>query len=1267
MPDPLSVLSQVNAACEVLYTSVDRAQRASADAFLSSVFGPTSPASTGCHLAAATPASLPALLSVLGTSFSPFAQTFCASAITACVDNHWPSLTPSDSFDLRTRLLEWLSSRGVTAPPSARGSVCTALARITKLGWRDDARHVTTVEQCLQFLAPSAGVSYHLLGCELLDQIVADMQRPHAHLPDRPTMQMLLFRDLALKPLFHRLVEMLGELHTAVTQALGEGGDAGTTTTTTPPDDREGERLAALLTTARHVLQLGLAVLTFNFTGVSALASAGDAGTYEGEPGGSGDDDSSALQLPSSWELWRRPASTVVFFTWARSACVLLDMAEGGGSFSPRHAALLAPLHNDVLELGGAALKCCAELAGALCTLWRERTLSLRAAFLVRAGLELVAFVRLHDRPERTRAGAGGGGARPPPPLDTWFHEVSRLCMRIKVGVSLEKLSASPDFFGFVALLADTTYNSLARGALPRRSKNSVSYLTQLFLELALPASQLPEYSVASQIVRSTLAPLVLGIIDANAPPLVAVGREGGGGGRADTSSVAVADESDDEETAGSEEEDAGDSAPLAPGGDGTGAGLDETEDETTEIAAALAQFHAAAAATHASERIESLSADLTDIMHHWSGDGTQQHPARTGPPPAIRLARVHRRLAWLARFSHTFITTVLSSDDTDVFRCGAHPVPPRYALPPERCAAIVPALAGVLAASRRTVAELASTPGDDATGGGGVGGSGVARAPPVRSQLSTPVAPPPGTGMDTGGPGEDASTQDALAATARKAASAAKLHPSQRANPLESLTMGGGGGIGMGLGGRIGGGAGARIAAYGRVGQLFKPAGWLPPALADSSDDSSDAFSTAQWGRPFTNGWGAVPLGRHDEGEERGLSSDEEGEPSSGRDEDNPAAWGLFTAAPAPSTALEASGGEDELDASPVHTRPRLLHCALASLVVGAMPTSVLTPAAPSPIPLATSLRPSPSHGFPLYQLARKTTNASADDDDAVLQAGMGERGAAAAPPETLCSPLALSVIKLMLMLHGMAARNGAVGLQPSSGSSTPASPAPPADSLLEIDDVGAALLQGLSLGTGGAGEFRRGVGAPSALPRASPMAALQCLLCWTPARVGLELALLNFAQALQGWYSRYRGSCHRWLAARSVLGALGRGVDDPTARATAAAIASILTPLQARGSSHGGPVAFTVVNGRLVPLDAGGGAESSPSQSTPSPPAGDCTLSPSEFATVEDAVLFFGLDAASHVLLGEGRGGSGGGPPGRGRVARLPTRLVIPAGQAG
>ena len=168
---------------------------------------------------------MPTLRSILSSSNSVFTALFCLGAVTFCLDNSWAQLSAEARWDIRCFLLEWVSTRGPGSVPAARAAT-SALARVTVLAWRTDSRHHATARHALQFLAPRAR-GHWAVGLDLWAQLICDMQRPHAVLNERPTVRLLLFRDIALRPLFTRLVsqlfELLGEARAALLGILAGG------------------------------------------------------------------------------------------------------------------------------------------------------------------------------------------------------------------------------------------------------------------------------------------------------------------------------------------------------------------------------------------------------------------------------------------------------------------------------------------------------------------------------------------------------------------------------------------------------------------------------------------------------------------------------------------------------------------------------------------------------------------------------------------------------------------------------------------------------------------------------------------------------------------------------------------------------------------------------------------------------------------------------------------------------------------------------------
>jgi hypothetical protein len=381
---------------------------------------------------AGSPVARELMLALLHRTTSPWTSCFAAAAITFCVDNFWASISDDDRYGMRTSLLQWIAARGVEAAPQARASALTALARITKLAFRHDSRHYETVGDALQFLGQERGSGHIALGLELVCRLTEDMPLPHPALSD-PTssVRLLLFRDIALRPFATRLVGLQQEaLDNAVATLRAACADDGGAIAALPP----------LLRLATKVLNAMTTVLSYRFSlGSGHTHAANDDAGQEEEH-----DESSTIQLPSSWAAFATHAPLAAAATWLR-----FSLMAHAAYVTAAPGSALAGMEVPILSLACSAVTLLGTHGATKSSAWGHDTLRARRALFVRSFT--TALKHTLAAPPAARAGLLQSG---------FLHSLSRAIFRMKIALPLVYLFLDPaeghDFA--VALTAFTAH-----------------------------------------------------------------------------------------------------------------------------------------------------------------------------------------------------------------------------------------------------------------------------------------------------------------------------------------------------------------------------------------------------------------------------------------------------------------------------------------------------------------------------------------------------------------------------------------------------------------------------------------------------------------------------------------------------------------------------------------------------------------------------------------------------------------------------------------
>lgn len=703
------------------------------------------------HMVAASPGALPMLEQALTGSTRPFTWTFAASSVTLVVDNHWAQLDDDTRYHVARFLLQWLGDRGAAAPTYARTPAITALCRITKLAWRSDPRHHSTPDHALRFLDSTTPYQYKLLGLELLERLVQDMERPHPLVPDRVVIRLLMFREMALRPLFGRLVGLLQETSTAATQlfasvqlvSAGRSPSPSTGLAGVPPSKLVPD-LSDQLVLSRRALIVAQTVLSFDFSAIGAGLAAAGAGAFgnEDEDGGDGEaglgagEDTEPTNLPITWILFKHTASFAVFFEHVRLFMAIHQAAVGSPSFAqPTGNPHLASLSQAVYQGGLEALRTCAHLAGCSYAGWTDTHQRVRRCLFMRESVFMMAYCM--TSPDAASLVSHG-----------WWHEVSRFLLRAKITIHLANmLHPSHQWREYIIALAAFTYRCLDKSPSPAGKplipRRTCEHLLAVWALLYMPCVYLSVADPASVMLRSAMEPLRRAIFNRFMPAGCDVISGGSGGGNdasmpsLDDSGAADGDDDDDRDD---------DEAPASsgPGAAVSGTAVETAADDMIELCAEICRYDLHGAVRDATRMIDAL----TDRLRRATDAAT--------------VSTCQRGLAWLARFAAPLITSATSSssngNEDESFVLGSLPLPsgdPSLSLAPEHVLPQFSKLAaGLLQWSAAWAADPDACAGQVVRHAAGAGAAGVSNGGGLQSSptMGISVSDANGGGSMTGG-----------------------------------------------------------------------------------------------------------------------------------------------------------------------------------------------------------------------------------------------------------------------------------------------------------------------------------------------------------------------------------------------------------------------------------------------------------------------------------------------------------------------------------
>ena len=534
------VLSELDSLCYQLYTSSDQRNRIQSDRSLVFLIGRTlgmtdaeiaahPRANESSHAFAALPQALPLHSLVLkSTSVSMYAHVFSSGSTMLCIDNHFSQLNEMARLATSDFLLSYLvHAANSSLPLAAYNSAAKAWCRLASLSFAFEHQHV--IKGMTVLLLDSTSSRKLMLGLTVFEQLVRDVQQPHSLVLDSsPTIRILMFREVVLRPVTARVAAVLQECFNAVLDALGESQvlrslqaglssvpfvsprlkqllDAGSTHSVAAQS--VAQALIDALQMSRRALDLFEAILTFDFS--SARARASSSSTNEDEDSADTiDDDVSIHQLPMTWVLFRQASVVAIPFAIFKLCCALFQSIPDN--------LVLSAAKDAILQCGSCSIKVCSQFAGSASMTWRQSHLRTNRSMCMRTATAAMAICCFSA--ERSVLIENG-----------WLHETARLLLRMKLTFPLAEIANGcvENSVEFLQMLAHFTYecfgarfnttttqssssshHSLLHLPPLSVSRNTLDIVLAVWALLLMPAPNLPINSPVSSLLRSFVKPL---------------------------------------------------------------------------------------------------------------------------------------------------------------------------------------------------------------------------------------------------------------------------------------------------------------------------------------------------------------------------------------------------------------------------------------------------------------------------------------------------------------------------------------------------------------------------------------------------------------------------------------------------------------------------------------------------------------------------------------------------------------------------------------
>ncbi|KAM0944113.1 putative importin-beta domain, armadillo-like helical, exportin [Dioscorea sansibarensis] len=275
-------LAQLEVLCEMLYNSLDPAERAHAESTLK-CFSVNVDYISQCQY-------------ILDNALTPYALMLASSSLLKQVTEH--NLSLQLRLDIRNYIINYLATRGPEMQTFVTGSLIQLFCRITKFGWFDDDRFKEPVKEATDFLSQATS-DHYAIGLKILNQLVSEMNQPNQGMPLTHHRRVACsFRDQSLFQIFQISLTSLQQLKNDV-----------------------NKQVSSML--KQLTLSLSVRCLSFDFVGTSLDESSEEFGT---------------VQIPTPWRpVLEDPSTLQIFFDYYKitepplqrgSACFTLEALE---------------------------------------------------------------------------------------------------------------------------------------------------------------------------------------------------------------------------------------------------------------------------------------------------------------------------------------------------------------------------------------------------------------------------------------------------------------------------------------------------------------------------------------------------------------------------------------------------------------------------------------------------------------------------------------------------------------------------------------------------------------------------------------------------------------------------------------------------------------------------------------------------------------------------------------------------------------------------
>lgn len=171
--------------------------------------------------------NLPKLKHFIENSSNQYAKFLAASALKQILSEYWLKIPLEEKTAIRRYLLNYLMSEATVLSHEKQvvKMMMLLLARITKLGWFDDADIKNGIVPELTKILDQKSAEHRLVGLEALDQLIVEMtymtKSRNLSLNRRVSLN---FRDVALYQIFSNNLKYIASLTHLLQQEVAAGG-----------------------------------------------------------------------------------------------------------------------------------------------------------------------------------------------------------------------------------------------------------------------------------------------------------------------------------------------------------------------------------------------------------------------------------------------------------------------------------------------------------------------------------------------------------------------------------------------------------------------------------------------------------------------------------------------------------------------------------------------------------------------------------------------------------------------------------------------------------------------------------------------------------------------------------------------------------------------------------------------------------------------------------------------------------------------------------